>query len=199
MLVNRAGEHCTGILLAAGRGTRFDSTGKQNKLMQAMPDGDIVAAAAAKTLLAVLPSVLAVVRTGQDDLARTLQSTGCRVTACPNADEGMAASLVHALSEARGANAWVIALGDMPFVRPETIHALVAAIEDGAQIAAPVFQGRRGNPVAFGRTHLDRLLLLQGDEGARRLLKTFPVTEIETDDAGVVRDIDNVDDLLGTR
>lgn len=199
MLVNRAGEHCTGILLAAGRGSRFDSTGERNKLMQALPEGDIVAAAATKTLLAVLPSVLAVVRAGQDDLARTLQSTGCRVTVCTNADEGMAASLVHALSEARDADAWVIALGDMPFVRPETIHALVAAIEDGAQIAAPVFQGRRGNPVAFGRTHLERLLLLRGDEGARSLLRTFPVTEIATDDAGVVQDIDTLDDLLGKR
>lgn len=199
MRVNRAGENCTGILLAAGRGTRFDQTGKRNKLMQTLPDGDIVAAATAKTLLAVLPSVLAVVRTGQDDLARTLQLIGCRVTVCRTADEGMAASLVHALSEARDADAWVIALGDMPFVRPETIHALVTAIQGGAQIAAPVFQRRRGNPVAFGRAHLDRLLLLHGDEGARSLLKAFPVTEIETDDAGVVRDIDNVDDLLRDR
>lgn len=197
--MNHADENITGILLAAGRGTRFDSTGKRDKLMQALPDGDIVAVAAAKALLAVLPSVLVVVRTGQDDLARILESIGCRVTVCHNADEGMAASLVHALSDARDADAWVIALGDMPFVRPETIRALVTAIQGGAQIAAPMFQRRRGNPVAFGRAHLDRLLLLKGDEGARSLLKTFPVTEIATDDAGVVRDIDHVDDLLGDR
>ncbi|HEY0846811.1 MAG TPA: nucleotidyltransferase family protein [Noviherbaspirillum sp.] len=184
-----------GILLAAGKGARFDPDGARDKLLQSLPDGELVAVAAAKNLLAVLPQVVAVVRPGNDVLAKALQATGCRVTVCSDAGEGMAASLVHALSQTRGASAWLIALADMPYVQPETILKLTEAIRNGAQIAVPVFRGRRGNPVVFGRAHLAGLLQLRGDEGARRLLKMLPVTEVKTDDPGVVHDIDTTEDL----
>jgi molybdenum cofactor cytidylyltransferase len=55
--------------------------------------------------------------------------------------------------------------------------------------------GRRGNPVGFGRVHLDTLLALGGDQGARRLLQSFPVTEVPVIDAGIFRDIDTPADL----
>lgn len=184
-----------GILLAAGKGTRFDPTSARNKLLHPLSSGEVVAVAAARNLLAMLPRVIAVVRPGDETIARELQSIGCEVTACPDSDEGMAASLVHALSQVPEAQGWLIALADMPYVQPETISALVDAIQNGAQIAAPVYRGRRGNPVAFGREHLGRLLQLRGDEGARRLLKTFPVAEVEIDDPGIHQDIDTIDDL----
>lgn len=185
----------TGILLAAGRGSRFDPTGVQNKLLQALAGGDTVATAAAKNLLAALPSVLAVVRPGTEELASRLHALGCDVTTCAAAEQGMAASLVHGLSGSHNASGWVIALADMPYVRPTTIRALVHAVAQGAHIAVPTYHGRRGNPVAFSRAHLPDLLELRGDEGARRLLKVFPVSEIATDDPGICRDIDSTADL----
>jgi molybdenum cofactor cytidylyltransferase len=111
----------------------------------------------------------------------------------------MAASLTHALRHALhadpAAGAWLVALGDMPHVAPATLHALAAALAAGAPIVAPVMQGRRGNPVGFGAVHLDALLALQGEQGARRLLQTCPVTEIPVDDPGIFYDIDTPADL----
>lgn len=184
-----------GILLAAGRGSRFDPTGRQNKLLQPLASGDTVVTAAAKNLLAVLPNVIAVVRPGAESVKSQLQALGCDVITCPEADDGMAASLVCGLSHARNSAGWVIALADMPYVQPTTIQALVEALANGAQIAAPLYRGQRGNPVAFGSSHLQDLLRLRGDEGARRLLKSFPVAEVVTDDPGIVRDIDSLQDL----
>jgi len=89
-------------------------------------------------------------------------------------------------------------LGDMPRVAPSTIDALRAAIEAGAGIAAPVYDGRRGNPVAFGAAYLPRLLALQGDQGARALLSTEPVTQIVVTDPGILHDIDTPSDLEKT-
>lgn len=89
----------------------------------------------------------------------------------------------------------MIALADMPYVQPATITALIDAIKHGAEIAVPVYRGKCGNPVAFGRAHFPRLLQLRGDQGARNLLKTFPVTEVSVDDPGIERDIDVVTDL----
>jgi molybdenum cofactor cytidylyltransferase len=189
---------CTGILLAAGRGLRFDPQGGSNKLLQPFGDHDLVVTATAKTLLAVLPTVVAVVRPGADEVKSRLRDLGCQVATCPTADEGMGASLVHALSNARDADGWLIALGDMPFVQMATISALINAIRSGADIVVPTFHGRRGNPVAFSKVYLPELLQLGGDEGARRLLAALPVTEIAVEDEGIHRDIDTMEDIKGS-
>jgi molybdenum cofactor cytidylyltransferase len=184
-----------GILLAAGRGKRFDPSGVQNKLLQTLADGDVVVAASARNMLAVLPRVLAVVRPGDDKVAALLGGLGCEVRVCVDADLGMGESLTTAIEHTRGAEGWLIGLGDMPHVRPDTMRALVATIERGARIAAPVFGGRRGNPVAFSSFHLPLLLALEGDQGARAILNSHAVSEVIVDDAGVVRDIDTPGDL----
>jgi molybdenum cofactor cytidylyltransferase len=49
--------------------------------------------------------------------------------------------------------------------------------------------------VAFGTKHLPQLLTLDGDQGARSLLTVHPITLIEVNDAGVLRDIDTPADL----
>jgi len=193
-----------GILMAAGRGRRFDPAGQRNKLLQVLPSGEPVVVAGARKLLAALPRVVAVVPPQDGGVAALLAGLGCEVTVCADADSGMAASLVHALrhslrhslSDAKHApEAWLVALGDMPHVAPSTLAALCDALAAGAPIVAPVHDGRRGNPVGFGRVHLDALLALEGDQGARRLLQTCPVTEVTIQDPGIFLDIDTPADL----
>lgn len=75
------------------------------------------------------------------------------------------------------------------------MRALAAALERGVGIAVPTWQGHRGNPVAFSRKYLPELLVLNGDQGARRLLQAFPVAEIAVDDPGIRMDIDTPADL----
>lgn len=197
--------HIAGILLAAGKGARFDPAGKQNKLLQVLGNGDSVALASARHLLAALPSVLAVVRPGVDAsgaaasgdgvLAVQLAEAGCKVAACPTAEQGMGATLAFALAQMRDADGWLIALADMPYVQPTTLTALLEALREGADIAVPIYRGQRGNPVGFSRKHLPALLNLGGDRGARDLLKLHAPTEVAVDDAGVLRDIDIAADL----
>jgi molybdenum cofactor cytidylyltransferase len=83
----------------------------------------------------------------------------------------------------------------MPFVAPATISALADALSGGAGIAAPVMDGRRGNPVGFAAQHLDALLALEGDQGARGIVQRHPVTEVAVDDAGIFRDVDTPSDI----
>ncbi|WP_075794469.1 nucleotidyltransferase family protein [Massilia putida] len=190
-----------GILLAAGRGRRFDPAGLRNKLLQPLAGLEPVVVAGARKLLAVVPRVVAVVAPGDGGVGERLAALGCDVTVCPDADSGMAASLTHAirhsLAMAPQPQAWLVALGDMPYVDPATLRLLADALAAGAGIAAPVMAGRRGNPVGFGALHRDALLALRGDEGARRLLQTCPVTEVLVHDPGIFRDIDTPGDLTG--
>jgi len=186
---------CTAILLAAGSGSRFDPTGKRDKLLQSLADGCSVAVASAANLLAIMPRVLAVVRPGATELQAELRAIGCETTVCAEARQGMGASLAHAIGQSRDAAGWIVALADMPYVKPATIRALLDALQGGAEIAAPCCDGQRGNPVAFSRIHLAHLLALSGDQGARHLLQSYPVRLVEVNDAGVLRDIDRPQDL----
>jgi molybdenum cofactor cytidylyltransferase len=180
------------VFLAAGRGLRFGA----DKLLHPLPDGTPVAVAALRNLRAALPLVVAVVREGQGPLAALLESEGARVCACPRADEGMGASLAWGVARAPGAGGWLIALADMPFIRPETIVRVLDAVERGALIAAPVHAGRRGHPVGFGPAMREELLALGGDEGARSLLARHAaaVVAVECDDPGVLLDVDRPED-----
>lgn len=185
---------CVGILLAAGSGTRFDPAGHRNKLLADCGTGAVVAEAA-RRLLVALPEVVAVVRASDHETAHVLNAAGCRVSFLDTAERGMSVSLRHGLTCAADAQGWVIALGDMPRIRPATIRLLVDALAAGADIAAPFHEGRRGNPVAFSRTHLGALMRLSGDRGARALLAAYPVTEVPVDDPGIFLDIDTAADL----
>ncbi len=186
----------TAILLAAGSGSRFDPSGKSNKLLEPLADGCAVAVASAANLLAIMPHVLAVVGPGANQLCTELRAIGCDVTECAQASEGMGASLAHAIAQTSEAAGWLVALADMPYLKPSTIKSLLDALRAGADIAAPLYNGRRGNPVAFSCAHLSHLLALSGDVGARSLLQDYHVRLVEVNDPGVHLDIDLPQDLL---
>lgn len=188
-----------GIILAAGKGTRFDASGNLNKLLQLLPSGMTVAGSSARHMLSVLPTTIAVIPPGGNSSGLLQELAGCEITICPDAQNGLANSLVHALRHTLDdSEGWIIALADMPFVQPESIAAIVQALNSGAGIAVPTYQGKRGNPVGFSRAYLPQLLALAGDQGARSLLKTCQVTEVPVDDAGILKDIDVPQDLILT-
>ena len=106
-------------------------------------------------------------------------------------------SLCCGVQATADADAWLIALADMPWIRPSTIGMLGSALAAGADIVAPSYNGERGHPVGFARRHYVALAALTGDEGARAVLRANHPTLhlVATDDAGVVRDVDTRGDL----
>ncbi|MFP6561590.1 NTP transferase domain-containing protein [Paraburkholderia sp. B3] len=185
----------TGVLLAAGTGSRFDPNGLRNKLLAPLPGGTSVAREAAHRLLLVVPKVIAVVRPGAETLACVLNEAGCDVVYSADAQRGMGASLAAGVGAAGDAESWIVALADMPRIAVETIAAVARAIDEGAALAAPFYEGQRGHPVGFGLEHREALLALDGDAGARALLATYPLMRIDVDDPGILRDVDTPADL----
>jgi molybdenum cofactor cytidylyltransferase len=98
---------------------------------------------------------------------------------------------------ARAAAGWpwaVVALGDMAWVQPATLLTLRQCLEQGNSqtIVQPLHQGVPGNPVGFGAAWLPALEKLEGDSGARALLRAAgdDVIRIEVNDPGVLQDLD---------
>jgi len=185
----------TGILLAAGYGSRFDPSGLHNKLLATLPDGTPVAFQSARRLLSAVSRVVAVVRPGSEKLAEVLNEAGCDVMFSIDAVRGMGATLAAAVRATQDAEGWLVPLGDMPWIEPGTVEAVARSLDAGASIVAPFYRGQRGHPAGFGAMDLEALSCLDGDAGARALFMSEAVERIEVEDANILRDVDLPGDL----
>ncbi|MEW6689050.1 MAG: nucleotidyltransferase family protein [Pseudomonadota bacterium] len=181
------------LLLAAGSASRFGS----DKLLQWLPHGVPIAVQAARHLKKEIEQVVAVLRPGSAELQRLLEKEGVETVVCERAREGMGASLACGARACGAADAYLVALADMPFVRPTSIAAIRDALLNGAPLAAPYFRARRGHPVGISGKYRGELEALAGDEGAKRLLAAHDrdLVRIPVGDPGVIRDIDRPEDL----
>jgi molybdenum cofactor cytidylyltransferase len=183
----------TGILLAAGSSRRFGA----DKLTQVLPNGEWVAVRACQNLMAGVDKVMAVVRPGNSDLVAALQAVGAEVVICPHAEQGMGVSLAFGVRAAQDADAWLVALADMPWLLPATIVKLSDSLRSGASLVAPQSQRRRGHPVGFAKTWGVELMNLSGDMGAKNLLQAHQADLhlLACADPGIFKDIDTTADL----
>ena len=108
---------------------------------------------------------------------------------------GMGSSLALA-SQHLTADAALIFLADMPYVKASTLKVLVSML-DADSIIAPTYKGKRGHPVLIGKAFFPDLKSLQGEDGAKNLLlKHFDkMVLVDVDDKGIVLDVDRPEDL----
>ena len=63
-------------------------------------------------------------------------------------------------------------LGDQPFISSKTINLLLENfISNQKGIIVPSYQGKRGNPVIFSRDFFSAIKEIEGDRGARDIIK----------------------------
>lgn len=182
-----------GILLAAGRASRFGS----DKRLHLLAEGTPMAVASARKLCAVCDQVVAVVSPGSDALVSLLAAEGIESTVAEAAALGIGHSLAAGVRATPQAAAWLVALADMPFIAASSYERVTAALRQGASIAAPTLHGRRGHPVGFSHAWYAQLANLSGDEGARAILAAAGAAIVlcEVDDENILRDVDTPADL----
>ncbi len=185
-----------GVLLAAGDSTRF---GEPNKLLADVEGEPMVRRAAQSLVESRLERVVAVLGHEADRVAEALDGLALETVENPDYGAGQATSLEVGTRAAReaGAAAACYALGDMPWVDPASVDALVDAyLADAGDPLAAAFEGRRGNPTLFDARHFAALEDVDGDVGGREiLLREDRARLVETGDPGVLRDVDEPDDL----
>jgi len=181
------------LLLSSGSAARFGA----DKRLARMPDGRRMLDA---TLAAIgasgLPCV-ACVAERDGELAQALHDRNVAALLCERAGEGMGSTLAEGIAGVPDWSGVLVALADMPWVAPESYRRVAQALSE-QRIVAPVFEGRRGHPVGFGRAFYTDLSALAGDTGARALLARYSaqVIEVPLADPGILRDVDVPADLL---
>ncbi|WP_251977220.1 nucleotidyltransferase family protein [Salinicola avicenniae] len=197
---NASGGGVVGVVMAAGIGSRFGSDKRRARL----PDGRTLLATTLATVSPAFSRCFLVLRP-QDEIEHLLGGApppGVEPLTAPHAAAGLAASLGDAFRQLleRGAihdaRAAAVLLGDMPWLQVRTCHALVAQAASD-RIVVPRCDDRSGHPVLFGRDFWTALAALTTGEGARTVVSAHrsAVQLVETDDAGIWRDVDRPGDL----
>jgi molybdenum cofactor cytidylyltransferase len=188
------------VLLAAGLSRRMGS----NKLLATLNGKPMVRHAAEALIAAGLAPIRVVLGHDADAVRNALSGLDLNFETNPNYEEGLASSLSCGItsieSQIDGA---LVALADMPLVKPTQLRALIDAFSqaEGPAIGVPVFAGKQGNPVIWSRTFFSELKSLTGDRGAKALIGLHDehVVLVEMDDAAVLSDADTPEALAALR
>ena len=189
----------TVIVLAAGQASRF--TGAGHKLAQPLDgsgDAGTVLSVTLRNAIASRLPVLAVTSAALAPLAYQQVAARDVVVLPPSRSSGIGDSIAAGVSARADAPGWLILPADMPRVCPSTLQLVARALQTHA-VAYAQYRGRRGHPVGFAAELFSELVALSGDEGARRLVARYPAQGVEVEDAGVLVDIDTVQDLAALR
>lgn len=183
------------VVLAAGRGSRLET--EHAKPLLEYRGRALVAWALDAALGSGCAPVLLVV--GHEAAAvAALAPAGVTVVPSPHWADGISRSLgaaLDALEPDADVTAVCVGLADQPRIDAEAYRRLVAAGERGAEIAVATYAGVRQNPVLLARSVWIDARALTGDEGARQLMGSHAVVEVDCTDTGDPADVDTLDDL----
>jgi molybdenum cofactor cytidylyltransferase len=179
------------VLLAAGHSHRF---GEMDKLAEPFLDKPL--AYHVVTALEAIPFMtrIAIV----SDTVLDFAALGYEVVENPDPTLGQARSVCHGVKRAkeRGAQAVLIALADMPRVTAGHVYRLFDAFVGDDSVVASSDGVQPMPPALFGKGRFEELLALDGDQGARDLIRGGK--HVVTSPAELI-DIDTQDDLRDLR
>jgi len=179
------------VVLAAGRSRRFGSDKRQHRLGQQ----NLLQQSLSKPLALGVPTTLILRPDDSSQLAALvgdfIDQPLLSIVYAADADAGMGHSLASAAAGMVGFDQVMVLLADMPWIEVDTLRLLLSR-GNSERIVVPLHRGRRGHPVLFGRRWFTALGGLEGDIGARELLRanSAVIDEVEVSDPGVLRDVD---------
>jgi molybdenum cofactor cytidylyltransferase len=182
----------TGLLLAAGLGSRFGG-GKLAAELGGIP----LALHAARTLAGEAKWLVAVCNPANAALNASIAALGYQIIENNEPEHGLSRSLALGAAVARG-DGLLVCLADMPRVTAAHLAKLRLAFDASGwdAIIATSCEETRSPPALFPRAIWDQLATMTGDKGARDLLRTGVPVEADPD---MLIDIDTQADLAEIR
>ncbi|HQC41549.1 MAG TPA: nucleotidyltransferase family protein [Petrotogaceae bacterium] len=107
-----------------------------------------------------------------------------------NYEKGMFSSLKTGLMHV-SSDKLLITPGDYPLFRQSTVHEL--ALTRGS-IVIPVYKSKKGHPIIISKALYPEILMSPDSYNLRDILKNHTLVPVQTDDVGVVSDVDTMDD-----
>ena len=184
-----------GIVTAAGAAERFGS----QKLLANVGGSPLLERTVRSLLDGGVDRIVVVLAPEDAGIRREVPAlSDSRVAALTNRhpERGMFSSIQEAVRDHTG-DPLLVLPGDMPYVEPATVAALLAKHQETKAIVSPRFHGKRGHPVVIPGKY--RAEIRDADEKLtlHEILRAHAGERVDMDvyDRGVVRDIDVPADL----
>jgi len=145
-----------------------------------------------------LGMLLLILGSSADAIAAKITTTSkTRILINHDFKAGMGSSVKCGIKNApTDAEAYMLLLGDQPFIGPNIINKLLHSYQAGRHgIVVPVYNGQRGHPVIFDSRYKQELLSING-QGAKEVTEKHAadIFEVPVDAPDVLADIDTPQD-----
>lgn len=189
--------HSFGILPAAGQSARMG----QPKLLLPWGDACIIQHVLRIWLASRVERVFVVVRPGDATLQSLCHGEGAEVIIPDVAPPEMISSVQSALRfvdqnyAPTAHDVWLLAPADMPYLTTACIDQLLDAYDPQTpSLLVPQYHGKRGHPILLPWRLAGDVLQLESSENMRSLMTRRPLRTVETQEAGILRDVDTPGD-----
>jgi molybdenum cofactor cytidylyltransferase len=182
------------VILCAGRSARM------GKLKPLLPLGGetVIERAVGLFLRTGIADVTVVLGHRAEEIAPLLEHRGIRLAVNDRYDDGMFSSVKAGIARIdRNQRAFFLLPVDIPFVKPETLIALIAAFRTGEiDICRPSFRGRSGHPPLIASALIPAILDYAEPGGLRALLSRCRArtANIAVEDPGILLDLNTCSD-----
>lgn len=181
------------VILAAGSSSRLG----QPKQLLHFQGKTLLRRMAEEALRVEGAEVRVVLGAGADRMREELAGLAVRTVVNQEWKTGMAGSIRVGLQDLLRLEQCILAVCDQPYVNAALFEQLIEnARESGKGIVATGFSGTWGVPVLFNSAYFEKLLLLEGQNGAKQLIKDHPndLAVLPFEPAAI--DIDTVEDCF---
>jgi molybdenum cofactor cytidylyltransferase len=145
-----------------------------------------------------IDNALVVLGAERETLTELVKKTSVKYCYNDNYKEGMLSSVKCGFRNLpSGFEAVLVFQGDQPFILSKNIDRIIEGYRSSDKgIVIPVYNKKRGHPILIDRKYRDYIETLDVSEGLRSLARRFyeDVLEVETDDPGILRDIDTYEE-----
>jgi len=162
------------IILAAGRSARLGSP----KQLLSYRGKNLLQHSIDTALESMASPILVVLGSGKDAIRKELEQTQILILENSSWESGMASSISCGITNlqiiAPESEAVILMVCDQPFVNAKLLNDLITKHKDSKQsIIASSYANTLGTPALFHKSLFVELLALQGESGAKSLIKKY--------------------------
>ena len=184
------------ILLAAGQSKRMNGENKLTKEIQGIP----LIKHSVKNILTSSIDELIVILGYQKEIIEKIIDKNERIKLAFNVnyENGMASSIKTGLNNlSEKTEAFFICLGDMPMVNSYIYNQLIQS-KNNKEIIVPTYKGQQGNPILFSKFIKEKIMTIQGDVGAKKILELNKnkILNVEVGNQSIRKDFNTKDDFI---
>ncbi len=128
-----------------------------------------------------------------EEIRWTVEQMGFSAVDCVDSIKGISYTIragVYALGDVPKEDYLLFVVADQPYLTGASVEKLLEQADEGVECASLCFGEQQGNPGLFSAKLIPELLVLEGDEGGRAVLKQHDCVFVE---AGSMKELEDID------